>query len=54
MNSRSIVNEAFDQALRDHPDLDAVNAQVIMSVSQSSDSHSRIECVTRYVMVMIM
>ena len=34
MNSRSIVNEAFDQALRDHPDLDAVNAQVIMSVSQ--------------------
>ena len=48
MNSCSIVNEAFDQALRDHPDLDAVNAQVIMSVSQSSDSHSRIECVTRY------
>jgi len=31
MNSRSIVNEAFDQALSD---LDAVNAQVIMSVSQ--------------------
>jgi len=29
MNSRSIVNEAFDQALRDHPDLrNAVNAQV--------------------------
>ena len=34
INSRSIVNEAFDQALRDHLDLDAVNAQVIMSVSQ--------------------
>ena len=34
MNSLSIVNEAFDEALRYHPDLDAVNAQVsgLMSV----------------------
>ena len=34
MNSLSIVNEAFDEALRHHPDLDAVNAQVsgLMSV----------------------
>ena len=38
MNSRSIVVEAFDQVLRDHPDLrNAVNAQV--SVSHSC--HSR-------------
>jgi len=34
MNSCSIVNKAFDQALRDHSNLDVVNVQVIMSVSQ--------------------
>jgi len=41
MNSCSIVNEAFDQALRDYPDLDAVNVQVIISVSQVIHTQGR-------------
>ena len=40
INPRSIVNEAFEKVLRDHPDLrDAVNAQVsVFCVGHSSDS----------------
>ena len=54
MNSCSIVNEVFDQALRHHPDLDVVNAQVSSLMSQVIYTQGWIEYMTCYIMVMIM